>query len=147
MSKRRPDPVDERILRLLVRNARASWREIGDEVGLSANAVAQRVRRLEVDGWVRGYTAQLDPGLSGQTTTAVVLLSTDTHVANSEIEQRMAAMPEVVEVLDLAGAVDYQVRVRVSGTAGLYDVVNALRELPGVVGIETRPVLREVLAR
>ncbi|MCW2607767.1 MAG: lrp4 [Frankiales bacterium] len=147
MSNRRPDPVDERILRLLVRNARASWREVGDEVGLSANAVAQRVKRLELDGWVRGYTAQLDPALDGAQTSAVVLLTTATHVANSEIEQRMAALPAVVEVLDLAGAVDYQVRVRVAGPAELYDVVNALRALPGVTGIETRPVLREVLSR
>ena len=147
MSKRRPDPVDERILRLLVRNARASWREVGDEVGLSANAVAQRVRRLEVDGWVRGYTAHLDPALSGPETSAVVLLSTTTHVANDEVEHLMAAMPAVVEVLDLAGTVDYQVRVRVAGPRELYDVVNALRALPGVTAIETRPVLREVLSR
>ncbi len=147
MSKRRPDPVDERILRLLVRNARASWRDLGDEVGLSANAVAQRVRRLETDGWVRGYTAQLDPALDGRATDAVVLLSTATHAANAEIEQLMAAMPEVVEVLDLAGAVDYQVRVRVAGPPELYDVVNRLRALPGVTAIETRPVLREVLSR
>lgn len=147
MSKRRPDPVDERILRLLVRNARASWREVGDEVGLSANAVAQRVRRLELDGWIRGYTARLDPALSGPVTSAVVLLSTTTHVANAEIEARMAAMPEVVEVLDLAGPVDYSVRVRVAGPPELYDVVNALRALPGVTAIETRTVLCEVLAR
>ena len=147
MSKRRPDPVDERILRLLVRNARASWREVGDEVGLSANAVAQRVKRLETDGWVRGYTAQLDPALDGRATEAVVLLSTATHVANSEFEQQMASMPEVVEVLDLAGPVDYQVRVRVAGPPELYDVVNRLRALPGVTGIETRAVLREVLSR
>ncbi|MCU1691945.1 MAG: putative transcriptional regulator, AsnC family [Frankiales bacterium] len=147
MSKRRPDPVDERILRLLVRNARASWREVGDEVGLSANAVAQRVKRLEQDGWVRGYTAQLDPALDGAATSAVVLLTTTTHVPNAEIEQLMAAMPQVVEVLDLAGPVDYHVRVRVSGPPELYDVVNALRALPGVTGIETRPVLREVLSR
>src|ERR1700709_2463749 len=74
MSKRRPAPVDERILSLLVRNARLTWREVGDQVGLSANAVAQRVRRLESDGWIRGYTAQLDPGLSEQGATALVQL-------------------------------------------------------------------------
>lgn len=147
MSKRRPDPVDERILRLLVRNARATWREVGDEVGLSANAVAQRVRRLEQDGWVRGWTALLDPALEGPAASAVVLLNTATHVANEAMEQAMAAMPAVVEVLDLAGATDYQVRVRYTSPRELYDTVNALRALPGVTAIETRPVLREVLAR
>ena len=147
MSIGRLDAVDERILRLLVRNARATWREVGDAVGLSANAVAQRVRRLEEQGAVRGWTAVLDPALEGAADEALVLLRTATHVQAPEFEASMAALPEVAEVLDLAGPVDYQVRVRYASSAQLYQVVNALRELPGVVGIETRPVLRRVLRR
>ena len=146
-SNRRLDPVDERILRLLVRNARASWREIGDVVGLSANATAQRVRRLEASGWVRGYTALLDPAVDGALGSALVLLRVATDVEAERMEAAMVAMPLVVEVLDLSGPWDYQVRARFSSSAELYDVVNALRVLPGVVGIETRTVLREVLAR
>ena len=147
MSNARLDPVDERILRLLVRNARATWREVGDVVGLSANAVAQRVRRLEDAGVVRGWTAVLDPTLEGSPDEALVLLRTTTHAASPELEAAMAAMPQVAEVLDLAGPVDYQVRVAYASSSQLYDVVNALRALPGVVGIETRPVLRRVLRR
>ena len=147
MSNARLDPVDERILRLLVRNARATWREVGDVVGLSANAVAQRVRRLEDAGVVRGWTAVLDPTLEGSPDEALVLLRTTTHAASPELEAAMAAMPQVAEVLDLAGPVDYQVRVAYASSAQLYDVVNALRALPGVTGIETRTVLREVLSR
>lgn len=147
MSKRRPDPLDERILRLLVGNARATWREVGDEVGLSANAVAQRVRRLELDGWIRGYTATLDAALESTGDEAVVMLRTATHVKAPEVENLMVAMPNVIEVLDMAGPVDYQVRVRYSRQQELYDVVNALRALPGVTAIETRTVLRQVLRR
>lgn len=147
MIKRRPDPVDERILRLLVRNARATWRDIGLEVGLSANAVAQRVRRLEDDGWVRGWTVLLDASLSGEQGTALVLLRTAIDVDDLGVEAAMAAIPEVVEVLDLTGPVDYQVTVRFGSQQQLYEVVNRLRALPGVTGIETRTVLREVLRR
>ena len=147
MSDRRLDPVDERILRLLVRNARATWREVGAQVGLSANAVAQRVRRLEADGWVRGYTALLDPALTGAPSTALVLLRVATDVQAASLEEQMAGLPAVTEVLDLSGPWDYQVRVRFAGQPDLYDVVNALRALPGVTAIETRTVLREVLAR
>jgi Lrp/AsnC family transcriptional regulator, leucine-responsive regulatory protein len=147
MSKRRPDPVDERILRLLVRNARATWREVGQEVGLSANAVAQRVRRLEEQGWVRGFTAVLDPALDGAGGAAVVLLRTATDVDAEAVERAMAAMPEVVQVLDVAGPVDYHVMVRFGSQQSLYDTVNRLRALDGVTGIETRTVLREVLSR
>ena len=147
MSNARLDPVDERILRLLVRNARATWREVGDVVGLSANAVAQRVRRLEQVGAVRGYTTVVDPSLDGLPDEALVLLRTTTHVEAPDLEAALGAMPEVAEVLDLAGPVDYQVRVRYATSTQLYEVVNALRTLPGVVGIETRPVLRLVLRR
>lgn len=147
MSKRRPDCLDERILRLLVANARASWREVGDEVGLSANAVAQRVRRLEQAGWIRGYTATLDAALDSTGDEAVVMLRTATHVKAPDVENAIVAMPHVVEVLDLAGPVDYEVRVRYSRQQELYDVVNALRALPGITAIETRTVLRQVLRR
>lgn len=147
MSKRRPDPVDERILSLLVRNARLTWREVGDQVGLSANAVAQRVKRLEVDGWILGYTARLDPGVSEEGATALVQIRTTTDVDIDEIEAEMAALPAVREILDLAGPVDYQVRVTYSTQRELYETVNALRLVKGVTAIETRPVLRDVLVR
>jgi DNA-binding Lrp family transcriptional regulator len=147
MSNVRLDPVDERILRLLVRNARATWREVGDVVGLSANAVAQRVRRLEQAGVVRGWTAVLDPVLDGPSATALVSLKITTDVDAPALEATMAALPCVTEVLDLSGSVDYQVRVRFRDQRDLYDATNALRVLPGVVGIETRTVLREVLRR
>ncbi len=147
MSKRRPDPVDERILRLLVSNARRTWREVGAEVGLSANAVAQRVRRLEDDGWIRGYAALLDPALDEPHATAVVLLRAATDLDAAAFEADVAALPEVEELLDLAGPVDYQVRVRYASQSDLYRVVNSLRALPGVVGIDTRAVLRVVLSR
>ena len=147
MSNVRLDAVDERILRLLVRNARATWREVGDVVGLSANAVAQRVRRLEQAGVVRGWTAVLDPALEGPDGTALVLLKITTEADAAQLEEAMSALACVTEVLDLTGPADYLVRVRFATQADLYTATNALRALPGVVGIETRTVLREVLAR
>jgi DNA-binding Lrp family transcriptional regulator len=147
MSIPRPDPTDERILRLLVRNARASWREIGDHVGLSANAVAQRVRRLELQGWIRGYTIVLDPALDQGASHALVSLRLTTEVDDEPVERLIAAMPAVEEILDVAGPFDYQVRVRYRTQAELSETVRALRALPGVTRIETRTVLREVLSR
>lgn len=147
MSNARLDPVDERILRLLERNARTSWRDVGATVGLSANAVAVRVRRLEQAGVIRGWTLLLGPGAHDERSSALVLLRIATDVRNEDIETRILGLTEVVEVLDVAGPWDYQVRVRHATTAELYTSVNRLRDLPGVTAIETRAVLREVLAR
>lgn len=146
VSNRRPDPTDERILGILVRNARASYREIGAAVGLSANAVAQRMRRLETEGTVRGYTAVLDTSRDAPFS-AVVHLQVSADGDSDACEAVLAALPAVVEVLDLAGTVDYEVRLECATREDLYAAVQAVRLAPSVTGLQTRPVLRHVLDR
>ncbi len=147
MSNRRYDAVDERILRLLRTNARASYRELGQAVGLSANAVTQRMRRLEADRVIRGYTAILDPALETPAVQAVIHVHIAVDADMGPLEDGLAAIPTVTEVLDLAGTIDYEIRVRCRTQAELADAVQAVRVLPGVTDIETRPVLRNVLRR
>ena len=59
------DPITRRILHELTQDGRISYRELGERVGLSAPAVTERVRRLERDGVITGYTATLDPAAVG----------------------------------------------------------------------------------
>lgn len=147
VSIRSLDPTDERILRLLVRDARASYRDLGESVGLSANAVAQRMRRLEQVGVIRGYTTLLETREDEDQVVAVVMVTTAIDADAVTIEAALAAMPEVAEVLDLAGPVDYEVRLVCRTQRELYDAVNTVRALPGITGMQTRPVLRHVLRR
>jgi Lrp/AsnC family leucine-responsive transcriptional regulator len=147
MRNRRPDATDERILSELVQDARASYTQIGQVVNLSANAVAQRVRRLGTTGLIRGYQAILDPALHDPTVLAVLHLQTTIDADACTVESALAAMPAVVEVLDLAGSVDYEIRLRCAGPDELYDVVQAIRAIPGITATQTRPVLRQILSR
>src|SRR4051812_22154636 len=64
--------IDDRIIGLLVRNGRASFAQIANEVGLSAHAVAERVRRLEARGAIQGYTARIDQGEVGRSLAAYI---------------------------------------------------------------------------
>ena len=147
MRNRGLDSVDGRILRLLVENARASYREIGEAVGLSANAVTQRMRRMEAAGIVRGYTAVLDPELDGTPWHAVVHVNTAIDVDATGMEEGFAGIPAIVEVLDLAGTIDYEIRVRGRTQPELYEAIQQIRLLSGVTAIETRMVMRRVLRR
>jgi Lrp/AsnC family leucine-responsive transcriptional regulator len=147
MRNRSMDATDGRILRLLVKNARASYRDLGAAVGLSANAVTQRLRRLEAVGIVRGYTVVLDPAAEGTSWQAVVHVTTAVDVDAPAMEVAFAAMPAVAEVLDLAGTIDYEVRLRCRSQAELHEAVQRIRLLPGVTSIETRLVMRHVLKR
>ena len=55
-----------------MRDARLSYRDLGARVGLSANAAADRVRRLRRDGMITGFTATIDPGAAGRRLHALI---------------------------------------------------------------------------
>ncbi len=56
--------LDVKALKLLMRNGRATWAELGQLLGLSAPSAADRVRKLEQRGVIRGYAALVDPASS-----------------------------------------------------------------------------------
>ena len=68
------DDIDARIITALIKNARASYAVIGNEVGLSAPAVKRRVDRLRASGAITGFSARVDPAALGWTTEAYVEL-------------------------------------------------------------------------
>ena len=68
------DAVDQRIIALLVADARASYAEIGAKVSLSAPAVKRRVDRLRASGVIKGFTTVIEPAAVGWTTEAFVEL-------------------------------------------------------------------------
>ena len=69
------DELDEKVLACLTRDARATYAQIGDVVGLSAPAVKRRVDRLVEDGVVKGFTIVIDPYAMQWTTEAYVQVS------------------------------------------------------------------------
>src|SRR4051794_38133521 len=66
------DGINRRLLGELQQDARLTVAELGRRVGLSSPAVAERLQRLESDGVIRGYHAQVDPKALGYTLTAVI---------------------------------------------------------------------------
>src|SRR3954453_17937277 len=66
------DAIDHEILGLLRDDGRLSWRDLGAQVGLSANAAADRVRRLRRAGVVTGFSAVVDPAAGGRRLEALV---------------------------------------------------------------------------
>src|SRR4051812_43381110 len=113
------DAVDGEILRLLRDDGRLSWRDLGVAVGLSANAAAERVRRLRDAGVITGFVALIDPAAGGRTLQALVGVTLAAGTDSDEFATRAATLEPVVEVLHLTGAPDYQLRVACRDTAEL----------------------------
>jgi len=96
------DALDWQILRELQQEARLSYNALARRVGLSAPAVAERVRRLEEAGVIVGYRAEVDPAKVGLQVMAVVQL----HCAPGKCLLKTASAadyPEILEVLKVSG--------------------------------------------
>jgi Lrp/AsnC family leucine-responsive transcriptional regulator len=136
------DATDSDILRLLRRDGRLSWRDLGAEVGLSANAAADRVRRMRNAGVITGFAAIVDPAAGGRRLEALVGVVVGPGTDSDEFAVAAAALEPVTEVLHLAGAPDYQLRVACRDTAELDQLLRALRLRLGAADTETKIVLR-----
>ncbi len=121
IQKRPLDDVDRRILNALVADGRLSNTELARQVGLSASPCWQRVRRLEEDGIIAGYTAVLNHDALGHGETVMIEVSLERHdqEALDGFAKAMAQIPEVLEIYLMAGGYDYFVKIAASGTAGV----------------------------
>lgn len=135
------DATDRVILSELIRNGRATFKELGELAGLSPHAVAPRVRRLVEAGIVTGFTATVHYGAVGRGLDALIdvrLLSTAKPEA---FEETAAALPSIRELSFLTGRFDYQLRAACVDADDLDHTVRALRKA-GAAVTETRIVLR-----
>ncbi len=136
------DTTDSEILRLLREDGRLSWNELGAAVGLSADAAAERVRRLRRTGVITGFTALIDPAAGGRVLEALVGVTLATGTDSDAFAAAAARLEPVTEVLHLTGAPDYQLRVACRDTAELDLLLRALRLKLGGVDTNTTVILR-----
>lgn len=135
------DDVDRRLLTALLADARTSWAELARQVGLSAPAVQERVRRLERDGALRGTTARLDPATVGLGVSALVGLQQREGVDADDIVDRLRDVPEIEDCWFVAGEEAFVVKVRVADLDDLDRTLRVLRHVPGVTRTRTTVVL------
>ena len=109
--------------------------ELAERVGLSQSPCWQRVRRLEKEGIIQGYSATLDQARLGASEVVLLEVSLDHH--DDEVLEAfgraMAEIPEVLEVYLTTGESDYFVKVAINGTAGYETFLRQkLYKIPGI---------------
>jgi Lrp/AsnC family leucine-responsive transcriptional regulator len=120
------DTKDRTILACLERDARLTYADIGEQVGLSASSVHDRVRKLEKAGVIRGYRAALDLEQIGMPITAVVSLALR-PASSTDIPAKVAEFPLVESCYSVAGDNSYALLVRAPSTKDLEELLDALR--------------------
>jgi Lrp/AsnC family leucine-responsive transcriptional regulator len=107
------DRIDRRILVALQANGRLTNQALAEQVFLSPSACLARVRRLEAEGVIQGYHARLDPFAVevGLVLYAEVTLKRHDTEALAQFEERIRAIPAIVEASHMTGAYDYLLKV------------------------------------
>jgi len=135
------DDTDRRLLAALLADARTSWADLARQVGLSAPAVQERVRKLERDGVLHGTTARVAPAAVGLGVSALVGLQQREGVDADEITKALAEVPEIEDCWFVAGDEAFVLKIRVADLEDLDRTLRVLRHVPGVSRTRTTVVL------
>jgi Lrp/AsnC family transcriptional regulator, leucine-responsive regulatory protein len=121
------EDIDRQLVRLLVRDGRMSFTDLGKETGLSTSAVHQRVRRLQERGIVTGYTARVDLEALGLPLTAFVSIKPFDPSQADDTPELLADIPEVEACYSVAGDENYLLKVRVATPGDLEELLARIR--------------------
>jgi len=142
------DRIDIAILKQLQSEGRISNVELSKRVNLSPSPCLERVKRLEEEGYIEGYSAKLNASKLGQGMSAFIQVTLDRTTGDvfDNFKDRLVDIPEVAECHMVAGGFDYLVKLRVSNMEVYRDVLGRLVDLPGVAQTHTYMVIEEVQA-
>lgn len=145
---RRPlDRIDRQIVAALANDARLSNKQLAARVGLAPSSCLERFRRLEREGVLRGFHADVDPRALGLALEAMIAVRLKQHTRElyEAFRAYVQTLPEVVAAYHMAGADDFLVHVRVADADRLRDfAIDAFTTRPEVGHLETALVFEHL---
>ncbi|KEQ56858.1 Bkd operon transcriptional regulator protein [Marine Group I thaumarchaeote SCGC AAA799-E16] len=137
------DEKDRQILKLLLADSRQSARQLSLRMGLSTVTVLSRIKRLEDEKMIQGYSVRLDHEQLGYELTAVIEIKT-TQGKMLEIENYIAKQDNVIAVYDITGNADTLVIAKFKDRKSLSSFVKKLSTVPNIENTVTHIVLNTI---
>ena len=144
------DRLDRAIIEELQRDGRATNQDLAQRVGLTPAPCLRRVRRLEQDGVITGYTAIVNPTAMGRGFEVIInadIVAKDRTTVEA-FEERVSAMDEVVELRRMIGLPDYLIRVRTTDVT-TYEQCLTTRLMgdPAIARVDSRLTMKSIKSR
>jgi DNA-binding Lrp family transcriptional regulator len=127
------DGLDAKLVALLAEQPRIGVLETARRLGVARGTVQARLDRLQRRGVIRGFGPEVDPAALGYEVTAFVTLEIRQAGGHDPVAERLAAIPEVLEVHTITGAGDMLCRVVARSNSDLQRVIDAIVSAEGVV--------------
>ena len=140
------DTIDQQIIKLLQINGKATIKEIANKLNLTTSPIFERIKRLEKEEIIKGYTALVDPKKvdKGQIVFCNISMPNYNDKNIKEFENKVDFMPEVLECYHIAGVVDYQMKVLVKDIDAYNKFLQKISLLSMVRVHSSVVVLREI---
>ncbi|HUF49357.1 MAG TPA: Lrp/AsnC family transcriptional regulator [Longimicrobiales bacterium] len=142
------DDIDRAILAALQSNARTSNAEMARRIGMAPSAILQRVRKLEENGLIQGYSARLNAKALGFGLVAFIMVQTRDNAGAVDTAGILADLPEVLEVHRVVGEDCFIVKVRVRDTDHLAELLeHRIQTVSSIASTRTTIVVKTVKDR
>ena len=138
-----PDKLDRSILHSLQQNARKSYRDIARELGVSLNTVSSRIRKMEEQGTIRGYSALVDPSKAGYDMTAIIGIQISKGKL-MEVQKKISADRHISAVYDVTGEWDSIIIARFTSRYDLNSLIKRILTTEYIERTLTQVVLNTV---
>lgn len=138
------DKSDRAILSALSKNARISYRDLAKVANLSPNASAERVRRLQTLGVVKGFVVEIDPSSLGLKLQAFIDIKLQKGTTMDAFERSVARIAGVQEAVSMTGTFDARLRVVCKDPSQLGELIEQLRVQTGVQETNSTVIVRQL---
>lgn len=137
------DDTDRKILTELQRDARRSFKKIGEDAGVSEATIFVRVKKLREKGVLKGFRAVVDPKIVGKSLTAIVLVRAYPKTFPGMLNA-LKKFEDINEIYDVTGQYYSILKIRTGGTEELSKIIDQIGAVEGIAGTETIIVLRTI---
>jgi len=139
------DKIDRKIIELLKKDGRMSYRKIAEEIGRTEVTVRRRVRKLIKEGVIRKFTVVIDPVKIGKSVQAFISIPVDVK-ETSKLVEKLRGMEEVSEAYFLAGRTILLLKINVEDLNALSRFLEEKLEVLGETrNVETYLILKDLL--
>lgn len=133
------DKIDEKILKNLMVDARVSARQLALKLGMSTVTILSRIKKLEKEKIIKGYTALIDHEKLGYDLTAIIEVVANKNIV--DIEEKLSKIDNVCAVYDITGNTDTVIIAKFKERSKLSEFVKSLSAMANVDNTITHVVL------
>jgi len=120
------DDINREMLDILQLDGRISYKELGERIGLTPPAVAERIRKLEEAGIIKGYRAVVDYEALGFPILCIIRVSIP--MSTIGVDPKIAAIPQIIEAGRVTGSDSHVLRARVRNTKEIEELLGGVWE-------------------